>query len=94
MTVRPRLNKELRDEEKIRHICRAFTKRGITVRRENLTRGLAFRVRSGDCLFSGERVVFVDRRLPIEQQLMMLSDYISDYHIDLDEDEREILASS
>jgi hypothetical protein len=94
MAARIRSVKESKDEERIKDLCRAFCRKGIKIRRENLTRGQSFRVRSGDCLFSGERVLFLDRRLPAEQQLSMLFDYIAGCEIDLDEDQRGIAASS
>jgi hypothetical protein len=88
MAVKTRSNSELVGESRIKNLCRVFTKRGITVRREKLARGQSYRVRSGECLFSGEKLVFVDRRLPLQQQYSVLCDYLADYRIELDEEEK------
>ncbi len=71
-----RSNKELLQESQIKTMCQSLSAMGITVRREKLARGQSFRVRSGNCVFSGDNLVFVDRRLPLEQQISVLSDYL------------------
>ncbi len=65
-------------EQDYRALARVLAKRGITVRRENLTCGVAYQARSGTCSLSGAQLVFVDRRLPIEQQISVLIDYCVD----------------
>ena len=42
----------------------AYASRGIKVRCEKLARGANFKVKSGNCVFSGQRLLFIDRRLP------------------------------
>ena len=49
---------------------------GFTVRREKLSRGPAYKVRSAGCLFSGDKVLFVDRNLPEDQQVGLLINYL------------------
>ena len=61
-------------ELQFRHVARALGERGITVRREDLVRGPAFRVKSGSCVLLGQGLVFVDKRLPLPQQLTILND--------------------
>ena len=85
---------EKRDEQTIRRLQKIFRNHGITVRRENLSRGPSFRVRSGDCVLTGERFVFVDRRMPADQQLGTLLDQLVSYKLQLTEDELEDLPST
>ena len=59
---------------------------GVTVRREHLSRGRSFRVRSGECSFSGEKHVFIDRRLPEEHQVSLFVDYFKKFKISVDEE--------
>ncbi len=75
--------RERNDEKRVRALVRAFADRGILVRREKLSRGSSFRVQSGNCVFSGENIVFVDRRLPMAQQLSLMADYLADLKIKL-----------
>jgi hypothetical protein len=63
-------------EHKIKKLINESSDLGVIVRREKLTRGPSFRVKSGNCLITGKRVVFIDRRLPVEQQLSILRDEI------------------
>lgn len=85
---------KLSDESLIRFIERLFRKRGVIVRREKLSRGPAFRVKSGDCLLAGNSIIFVDRRLPAEQQLAVLVEYLVDAPFDLPEAELKPLPAS
>lgn len=75
------------DESQVRALERAFRSRGVTVRREKLARGSAFKVKSGGCLLSGEKIIFVDRRLGDDQQLGILLEYVVDLALGLDEKE-------
>lgn len=75
------------DETQVRALERAFRSRGVTVRREKLSRGSSFKVKSGGCLLSGEKIIFVDRRLGDDQQLGILLEYVVDLAVGLDESE-------
>lgn len=77
------------DEEdgQFRSLRGILKRHGVTVRREKLSRGHAFRVKSGDCLLTGARHVFVDRRLPGPQQVQVLVDFLVDEKIDVLGDE-------
>ena len=74
-------------ERSFRELSRFFTKRGVSVRRENLPRGHSFRAKSGNCELSGRNLIFVDKRLPIQQQLAVLSDYLVDFNLEISEEE-------
>jgi hypothetical protein len=82
-----RKSREQREDMQVRLLVKALAKRGLTVRREKLARGLAFRVKSGNCLLSGDTLLFVDRRLPPKQQFSVLLDYVIDQQITLESDE-------
>ncbi len=79
------------DESHLRAVERMLKRRGINVRRENLSRGNAFRVRSGDCVLEGDKLLFVDKRLPPEQQLGLLVEYLTDSNISFTADELKVL---
>ena len=74
-------------EGTIKVLERSFETRGIRVRREKLWAGPAFKVKSGNCVFSGENFIFVDRRLSADQQLGVLIDYVSEAAFTLSSDE-------
>ncbi len=69
----------------------AFSQRGIMVRREKLASGPAFKVKSGNCMFSGDNLLFLDRRLPPDQQLGLLVDYLTESSFTLSSDELKLL---
>ncbi len=68
-------------EQKIRKIISNSSELGISVRREKLTRGPSFRVKSGKCMLTGNKLIFVDRRLPVEQQLGILTEEIGNQNL-------------
>lgn len=51
---------------------------GWVVRREKLTRGPSFKVKSGSCKLYGDKVVFIDRQLPVPQQQAFLEEFIAE----------------
>lgn len=79
--------KEREEELQVKKLVELFNRRGWSVRREKLSRGSSFRVKSGNCLFSGQNLVFVDRRLPVQQQLSVLIDYALELDFKIAEDE-------
>lgn len=93
MSMRVKTRKERQGEMRLRQLGEIFEKRGIVVRREKLSRGRSYRVKSGDCLFSGGKFLFVDRRLPVEQQISLLVDYILEYQFELEEEEKQVFSS-
>lgn len=80
-------SKEAEQEALVRFIQKALERRGITVRRENLTRGPAFKVKSGRCLYTGQKHLFVDRRLSPDQQISFLIEFLVDAPFELTEEE-------
>jgi hypothetical protein len=82
---------QLRD---LRYLSQLAERHGISVRRENLARGHSFRVKSGECVFGGESLVFVDKRLSVEQQLSVLTDFLIDNRINLEESDVEQVSTA
>jgi len=68
-------NFEKECESRIRSIIKELAQVGVSVRREKLTRGPSFKVNSGSCSLGGKFTVFVDKRLPVEQQLQTLEEH-------------------
>lgn len=68
-------------EAQIKRLVSILKNQGVIVRREKLTRGVSFRVKSGSCMFSGENIVFVDKRMSSEQQLSILREFCSESRI-------------
>ena len=62
----------------ISKLTRGLRDRGVVIKREKLTRGAGYRVRSGLCSVKGESVLFVDKNLASDQQLSVLVDYAID----------------
>ena len=83
--------REKETEDQVKALCKLFERKGIAVRREKLARGSAFRVKSGDCILTGHRYVFVDRRLPTDQQLNVLLDYLGDFKFEFSADDLKAL---
>ena len=90
--MQPKTKKEKADEQELRRLIELLAGRNLVVRREKLARGYSYRVKSGDCVLSGENLVFVDKRLPLEQQLSVIIDYLMSYRIVLDDTELEQLS--
>lgn len=80
---------ERENERQLRQLAQAFERRGISIRREKLSRGTAYRVKSGECIYTGRPHLFVDRRLPSEQQISLLVDFLVDLDLTLEETEVE-----
>lgn len=87
--LKKKTQKEREEDQQIKQLASLFEKRGIKVRREKLSRGQSFRVKSGDCVYTEEKVLFLDKRLPSDQQINVLIDYIQDFSIKLEDSELE-----
>jgi hypothetical protein len=85
---------EAREERELRSIVGLLRARGITVRREKLTRGVAFRVKSGSCEVFGDDVLYVDKNLSPKQQISIMIDYLLDHQVELSREELELLSAS
>ena len=69
------LNQEQRTKEKeslIKGLAAVMKEHGLTVRREKLRSGPGWKVVSGSCRVKDERLVFVDPRLSLEEQILFL----------------------
>lgn len=93
MAVKTKSIKERENEAELKTLAAVIEKRGITVRREKLSRGNAFRVKSGDCLYTGQKHLFVDRRLPLEQQVSLLVDFLCDFQFEVSSSELDSFSS-
>ena len=71
----------------VKSIASVFKNYGYSVRRENLSRGHSFKVKSGGCLLAGEKLIFVDKRLPFDNQISLLVDYVKELNLNLSEEE-------
>ncbi len=89
--MKKKSKKDQEIENQLKTLSGVFENRGISIRREKLSRGSAFRVKSGNCLLSGDKVIFIDRRMPIDQQLSVMFDYIVELKIQPTEEELENL---
>ncbi|MBX7138481.1 MAG: hypothetical protein K1X83_10915 [Oligoflexia bacterium] len=64
-----------RDPEKegiFKELCLKLKQAGLEVRRERLKAGHGWRVVSGVCRSDGNRLVFVDSRLELDEQILFL----------------------
>lgn len=85
------LSRGSKEETLLRGLASQIEKSGIRVRREKLARGAAFRAKSGNCKFGADDLLFVDRRLPEDQQLSLLVDYVVENNIPLDQEVSSLL---
>ncbi len=83
---------QTREEGEIRILVRRLKERGVVIRREKLSRGREFRVKSGTARVFGEKILFVDRALPEQQQLTILLDYILEHRILFTKEELSLLS--
>lgn len=94
MARKAKTQKEKEQERQVRRLSSLFIERGIQVRREKLSRGSAFRVKSGDCVMGGDDYIFVDKRLPVDQQYSVLLDRLLDIQDKLTDSDLELLPDS
>ncbi|MFN8391648.1 MAG: hypothetical protein U0136_15270 [Bdellovibrionota bacterium] len=87
-------SRDLESERQVRSLEHVFRARGISVRREKLCAGPAFKVKSGECLLSGSKLIFVDRRLSAEQQLTVLMEHLIDAPFDVADEELSALSAT
>lgn len=59
-------------EQEIRTLIELLQSQGLVIRREKLRSGSGFRVMSGVCRVDGSHLLFVDRRLSLDEQLDVL----------------------
>ena len=78
MPAKQKTQKERVADKQLKILGSLFEKRGITVRRERLSRGPGYRVKSGGCHLTGNGYLFIERRMPSDHQLSLLVDYFVD----------------
>ncbi|MBL7661277.1 hypothetical protein JNK13_00855 [bacterium] len=76
-------DKEKLAEQTFRALTKVFKHNGIAVRREQLSRSRAYRVKSGSCFLKQERMLFVDNRLSAVQQNSILTDFLFDTKLEV-----------
>ena len=84
--------KEKEIEREIKNLSKIIESKGIRVRREKLSRGNSFKVRSGNCILTGTDHVFLDKRLPADQQMMLLFEVFGQKELTLSAEEASILS--
>ena len=94
MAIAGKKQRGLNDDQLLRGLTKIFFRHGIAVRRENLTRGTAYRVKSGNCSFNGKDLIFVDKRLPAAQQVSFLVDCLVETKLALEQSELGMLPPS
>jgi len=90
--IMAKTKKELELEREIKNIGKLIESKGIRVRREKLSRGHNFKVRSGNCVLTGSDHIFIDKRLPQEQQMMLLIDVLNQGSIEISVEEASVLS--
>ena len=75
------MDKQIDSQQLVKEVSELFRSRGFTVRRENLSRGYAFRVKSGECILRDQKLIFIDRRLAPEQQVSLLIELLADLNL-------------
>lgn len=79
-------------EKEIKSLSKIIESKGIKVRREKLSRGHNFKVRSGNCILTGTDHVFLDKRLPHEQQMLLLFEVLSQKELKITPEDASILS--
>ena len=64
--------KDVEKENSIKELSRQLEAAGYRVRREKLKQGPGWKTMSGTCRLAVEKLIFVDRKNPIEDQLLFL----------------------
>ena len=61
--------------------------RGLTVRREDLKQGHGWRVMSGTCRMNDQKLIFIDRKLPQDEQILFLASRLAALKIEVPAEE-------
>lgn len=74
--VRPKADNRKQSLEKILRLLTELLKlNGYTIRKEELKRGFGWKAVSGSCRILDDRIIFVDRKMTLEDQVGFLSGY-------------------
>jgi hypothetical protein len=66
------------EDTNLKLLIESLKELGWVVRREKLTRGPSYKVKSGSCKLFGDKVVFIDRQLPVPQQHAFLEEFLAE----------------
>lgn len=64
--------KDYQKEHVFKELSTLLAQSGVSVRREKLKQGLGWKVISGSCRAQGDKFLFIDRRLPQDDQIAFL----------------------
>jgi hypothetical protein len=70
-------------DQLIRALSAILENAGLQVRREKLKQGHGWRAVSGTCRLATEKFIFLDRKLPLEEQIDFLLERINQSKIDI-----------
>jgi hypothetical protein len=74
-------------KERLQFLRKAFETAGYKIRAEDLKRGIGWKVVSGVCRAVNDKIVFVDKRLPVTEQIAFLEIKTKELSIDLNLEE-------
>lgn len=86
-------SQDLQQERVIKGFAELLSTLGITVRREELKRGLGWRAQSGKCKIQESNLLFVDRRSLLSEQAAVLSQAILEHKSKINDDMISMLNS-
>jgi hypothetical protein len=81
-------------ESQIKLLVAALATKGYTIRREKLKQGHGWKTVSGACRLSGDRILFVDRKMPLDEQLLFLTSIASQLNLSAASGEGQVAGSS
>ncbi len=81
-------------ESQIKLLVAALATKGYSIRRERLKQGHGWKTVSGACRLSGDRILFVDRKMPLDEQLLFLSSIASQLNLSIAGSESQTAVSS
>jgi len=94
-TVQKKASTVTEDSKKESHIkvlVAALATKGYAIRREKLKQGHGWKTVSGACRLSGDRILFVDRKMPLDEQLLFLSSIATQLNVKISETATEASA--
>jgi hypothetical protein len=81
-------------ENLLKGLANILNSSGFQVRREKLKQGHGWRAVSGSCRVIQNKLIFLDRRLPQDEQIEFLVDRITENGIQISSDQRGLLPES
>lgn len=85
------LKRDPKKEHVFKELSDLLSTSGVNVRRERLKQGLGWKVISGSCRAHNNNLVFIDRRLPQDEQIAFLLAKISSLQLQIPEDKLQCL---